>query len=172
MRQQLKTIYALSLLNMQAKNLQIGQSCEFPTLEETMRNGVCLRQSYSGVYMSFEEKKYPDSQWVRVREHIGHTVEVEPTEKDFAEITTNKFGESVIEGEVFEKKGRGRGRKKIEINFPKGKFTIVQVAEQNNVSTTCIYLKVQQKIGLGEIKIVDEKKGGRGKPTKIYKVIK
>lgn len=65
-----------------------------------------------------------------------------------------------------------RGRAKIEIEFPKGRFTIPELAKEKGVSVTTIHNAL---IALGKkAKIEGEaprKPGQRGKPTKIWRVL-
>jgi len=156
---------------MQAKDLRVGESCEFPSLSYCMRNGICLRQSHSGTYLSFEEKRFSDVPWKRVEEYISGSVDVRPIEKELVKVERNSTGELVMDGNAIEKKKRGR--KAQEMEFPKSKFTIAELAEKIGCSTTNIYLKVQARIKKGTMQefIEPRKKGQRGKPKKSYQVI-
>jgi len=169
---------------MEAQFLRIGQRFEVKHCKETMRDCICLRVSYTAVFISCEERPDLNSPWKRVRVYIGCASEVEPKD-EIVDVTQNQMGQFVFESasEAKNKKervkakkapaqGNGkRGRKAISVILPKGKFTIPEAAKANNVSVTAVYLKLLAMQKAGEAKIVGEKKAARGRSTKIWKVI-
>lgn len=68
---------------------------------------------------------------------------------------------------------KSRGRKKVEIEFPKTKFSIPELAKSLGVSNSLVYLKVLDKLKDKTIKFVEEKRaeGQRGRATKYYQTI-
>jgi len=164
---------------MQAKDLVIGQRFESKHCKATIRDLICLRKSYTAVYVSCEQRADINSLWKRTREYIACESEVEPKE-EIVDITRDGYGSITINEPETElpiikkaKKAKGkRGRKRVEINFPRGKFTIPEVAKENNVSVTAVYLKLLELQKAGNAKIVSERaSSGRGRPTKIWKVL-
>jgi len=172
---------------MQAKDLLIGQRFESKHCKATLRDLICLRQSYTAVYVSCEERADLHSPWKRTRNYIACESEVEPKD-EIVEIINDGYGSISIElpeesapkvrlkkelktkTRAPEEKTNGkRGRKRVEVIFPKGKFTIPEVAKENNVSVTAVYLKLIELQKTGNAKIVDERaSSGRGRPTKIW----
>ena len=58
------------------------------------------------------------------------------------------------------------------ISFPAGELTIAETAELNGCSRSKIAQKLTSMLKTGEAKIIrEEKASGRGKPTKIWKVL-
>lgn len=166
---------------MQARNLLIGQSFQISSCAQSIRNLVCLRHSPTSIYAVFEERKGINESWKRTYDYLSNSTEVQIDEsKPLLEVSQNSRGELDIEGrfnhsEIEKSKNAslgGRGRKSKTIEFPKGKFTIPDLAKKLGVSTTHIYLKITAMVGEGEAKVVEEKRkaGQRGRATKYYQV--
>jgi len=69
--------------------------------------------------------------------------------------------------------GAGRGRKLSFIKFPKGRFTIQELADKLEISSACIYQRLLKMEAVGDAKRDGEvrKPGSRGKATAYWKVI-
>lgn len=153
----------------QVGSLSIGESFEIPSLSETMKNLVVLRKSPGAAYIEGQIKNSITDSFSLKKDYISLSVMVAPSNKPLINISRNNEG--VLSTSQTEGK-RARGRKSANLEFPKGKFTIAKVAEANKVSTTCVYLKVIEKMKAKEIVIVgsERKEGQRGKPTTIYQL--
>lgn len=171
---------------MEAKNLRQGEWFEIPKCEQTIKNLVCLRVSHGCVYVEADERRDKESPWKRDKTSIGLVTTVKPSDKPFANVQKGWDGVSYIVGSTIEitengktrykkkKVGGGRGRKTKELSFPKGKFIIADAAKANDVSTTCVYLRLEAMRKIGEAKIVGEvprREGQRGKATKIWRIL-
>jgi len=70
--------------------------------------------------------------------------------------------------------GSGRGRRKIFINFPKGKFLAQEVADAEQISVACVNQRLLEMEAAGDAVVADTKRepGSRGRPSKLWKIIK
>ncbi len=161
---------------MEAKDLLVGQFFESKSCAELMRNLVCLRQSYTGTYVYGEWRNDIKGDWKKDSHYIGGTAEVIPLDKPLATIEKSFGGVLRVVGDYKEDinvEKRKRGRKGVEIAFPKEAFTIPKLAEKLGCSTTHIFVKVKAMLKKGEIRIVGKKrkKNQRGRATCFYQLL-
>lgn len=80
--------------------------------------------------------------------------------------------EKAQEAESGEVRHRGRKPLNVSLQFPKGEWTIKQIADKHNVSPAYVHLQIKPMIDKKEIIFVKSAKttSGRGKPAAFYKV--
>jgi hypothetical protein len=153
--------------------LKPGEKFEIPQLSETMRNMKMVSTSECSSLVEGQKREFKDDGWKPFRYHISNSVMVKPVENFTLEINENNKQKPMEQPK--EKRGRGRPKKdKINLASMKGvdgEFTSSDLVALNQIKPYEAHNAIHSALKDGHIILASEKKGGRGKPQKVYKFI-
>lgn len=152
-------------------NLNEGDLFQIPLLTATMRNMRFLSTNYSGTLIEGEKRDGINDPWKRFKYAIANKVRVDVV----TAFELDGPAVELVDGvEVPAKRKRGRPRKtRMILSKLKGvgsEFTVKDVVESNNLKGYEAQNLVRSALNNGQIKVVREVTGGRGKPRKVYRL--
>jgi hypothetical protein len=153
--------------------LKPGEKFEIPGLTDAMRHMKLITTSECSSLIEGQRRESKDDGWKPFRYHISNSVIVKIVQEFAVETQENKKEQKMDQNK--EKRGRGRPKKeKVKCASMKGiegEFTIRDLITLNQIKPYEAHLAVHSALDKGEITLVAEKKGKRGKPQKVYKFI-
>jgi hypothetical protein len=144
----------------ESKKTANGKMYRMPIKTEKVWKRLSGAQSYIALATNVEID--PSKPLVNVQKDANNQLFIENEDKPRQKNKRNLRGD---------KRGGKRGRKKMEIAFPKGKFIVPELATELNCSVTTIYSELKRLEKVGKAKIVDKQLRERGKPTPIWRVL-
>lgn len=158
----------------QLRFLRVGENFEIPQLCTMMRNLTVLRSSDCGVLVTGEMRDDENCAWRRETNRISAGIMVESTGV-INDITINDKGGFSVKnsnGEIvsFESSlKRGKKAKERTFKWPKGKFTIKEVAEKEGLDYQAVMMAFKKEQDQFE-KIGTQKIAAKGKPASVWKL--
>jgi hypothetical protein len=136
---------------------QKHERCFYEAIRIKSHNGYTL----GGAYIAPAET-YPSSSVWGIDGFTYHTVEE----------AHKRLEKMKLEDLNVTPKQRGKRRIEVKISIPDGKFSVKEFAKNCNVNPALGYIRLKELEKVGQVKLVGEKRIGRGKPTKFYQKVK
>jgi len=156
--------------------LKPGEKFEIPGLSDTMRNMKMIRSSDCSSLIEGQRRDSKSDDWKPFRYPIANSVMVKVVNEFSMESNNNtnkQQQKNMQENKV--KRGRGRPKKdKISLAEMKGidgEFTVNDLVKVNQIKPHQAHIAIKSAIMNGQVKQSSERKSGRGKPQKVYKLI-
>lgn len=159
-------------------NLQRGDKFQIPSVRDTMRDMKFISTTETSSLIEGYKRDSIDEAWRPFRMHVSNGVMVELVdqfEKDLMEENKQKATASAEQNEASAApKRRGRPSKaKLAFNQLKGvdgEFTVKDVVEKNDIREYEVHNLIRSAVQSGNVRVVKELVGGRGKPRKVYRL--
>ena len=158
-------------------NLQRGDKCQIPSVRDTMRDMKFISTTETSSLIDGYKRDSVDESWRPFRMHVSNGVMVEVIsefDKDLMEENKQKATATAAQNEGSAPKRRGRPSKaKLAFNQLKGvdgEFTVKDVVEKNDIKEYEVHNLIRSAVQSGNVQIVKELVGGRGKPRKVYRL--
>ena len=155
-------------------SLPDGTRFIIPSLADHMRHLEIVKVTDCSTLIKGQERDSMNDPWKPLRYTICNSVEVVvDTSSEEDEVIQEKKSVIELPTNIIEKvepviKTR-KHRKDIVLIFPSEKFSIKELSESSNVSTSNVYVKLQELLKAGKVKEVEKKRMNlKGKPTTFY----
>jgi len=157
----------------QLQNLNEGDRFEIPSIKDTMKNLVVLRNSQCSVLVRGEKRESVNDSWSQFRYSLAPTTNVIFVGKGNFKIQDGQIVEimNTQEEQTVKVQGRrGRPKKSLDLKLPDGEWTVTEVATLNGCEKYDVTNYIKKYIN-SRIREVGTRKGlGKGKPSKVYRV--
>jgi len=156
----------------QLQNLNEGDRFEIPSVQDTMKNLVVLRNSQCSVLVRGEKRDSVNDSWTNFRYSLAPTTNVIFVGKSNFKVQDGQIVEIMnTQEETVKVKGRrGRPKKSLDLKLPEGEWTVTDVASLNGCEKYDVTNYIKKYIN-SRIREVGTRKGlGKGKPSKVYRV--
>lgn len=161
--------------------LEPNDRFDIPSLSDTMRNLKVISTNASSTNVEGERRNSINDIWQHFRFPISNDVNVVILEKGAPMVKTEKISKKSMnntqEQQANEQpapRRRGRpskqGRSLNQLAGTNGEFTVKDIVEKNDIKEYEAHNLVRSAVKSGNLTVVKEISGGRGKPKKVYRL--